>query len=165
MTIADLKPPWGDPQSDATPFPSLPVSTLPGLVWNPSKGTSFGSLWTRFFPSISRLGSATLSRRSVVRHSGLRPAPTTHAPTAKGPDDFATQLVQRYCGRVEYYEPWNEPDGPAFWDGTNTQLLTISQHVAKIVKDPANCGCTDGSCSPNGGVNPNKVMLPPIRLV
>ena len=41
-------------------------------------------------------------------------------------------------------------------------MLTIAQHVYQIAKDPANCGCTNGICSPNGGVNPNRVFLPPI---
>ena len=33
-------------------------------------------------------------------------------------DTFATQLVQRYCGVVQYYETWNEPSIPDFWAGT-----------------------------------------------
>jgi hypothetical protein len=77
-------------------------------------------------------------------------------------DDFATQVVQRYCGTVNYYETWNEPNGVEFWDGTKAQLLTVAQHLYQIAKDPANCGCTNGTCSPNGGANPNQVLMPSI---
>lgn len=66
-----------------------------------------------------------LSIPSAVRRSGHRPALTIPAQTVKGLevapypdmdafDTFATDLVQRYCGKVKYYEPWNEPNGPRF---------------------------------------------------
>jgi hypothetical protein len=87
---------------------------------------------------------------------------TCSPPDLNAYDDFATHVVQRYCGKVKYYEPWNEPNNPPFWDGNNAQMLTLAQHTYRIAKDPANCGCTNGSCSPNGGVNPNQVLLPPI---
>lgn len=80
-------------------------------------------------------------------------------------DNFATQLVQRYCGTITYYETWNEPNGHGYWQGTNAQLLTITQHLYSIAKNPANCGCTGHSCSPGGGTNPNKVLLPSISNV
>jgi hypothetical protein len=80
-------------------------------------------------------------------------------------DNFATQLVQRYCGTVKYYEPWNEPSNKHFWDGTNAQLLTIARHTYQIAKDPKNCGCSNGVCAPNGGANPNQVLLPPIATL
>ncbi len=78
-------------------------------------------------------------------------------------DVFATNLVQRYCGVIVYYETWNESSLPSFWSGSNEQLLVLTQHIYKIVKDPANCGCTNGVCSPGGGTNPNKVLLPSIH--
>jgi hypothetical protein len=77
-------------------------------------------------------------------------------------DAFVKQVVQRYCGVVKYYEPWNEPNNPQFWDGTDGQMLAIAQSVYQIAKNPANCGCTNGKCSPNGGANPNQVLLPSI---
>jgi hypothetical protein len=77
-------------------------------------------------------------------------------------DGFANALVQRYCGVIRYYETWNEPSSTMFWNGTNAQLLEIIQHIYADVKNPANCGCTNGSCSPGGGANPNKVLLPPV---
>jgi hypothetical protein len=80
-------------------------------------------------------------------------------------DDFMTHVVQRYCGVVQYYETWNEPNLKDFWNGTDTQLLSIAIDVYRIAKDPANCGCTDGTCFPGGGINPNKVLLPSISSI
>ena len=78
---------------------------------------------------------------------------------------FITSVVQRYCGKIKYYEPWNEPNSPIFWDGTNAQMLSMAKDVSQIAKNPANCGCTDGICSPGGGVNPNQVLLPPVAAL
>jgi len=37
-------------------------------------------------------------------------AGTCDAPDMRAFDDFLTQLVRRYCGVVQYYETWNEPN-------------------------------------------------------
>jgi hypothetical protein len=86
-------------------------------------------------------------------------------PDRKAFDDFATQLVQRYCGVVRYYETWNEPNLKAFWNGTNPQLLSIATDLYQIAKNPANCGCNEGVCSPGGGDNPDLVLLPSINSI
>jgi hypothetical protein len=80
-------------------------------------------------------------------------------------DDFVTHLVQRYCGTIKYYETWNEPNDPFFWSGTNAQLLMVAQHLYQVAKDPANCGCANGMCSPGGGANPNQVLMPPVSRI
>jgi hypothetical protein len=85
------------------------------------------------------------------------------APDLADLDSFANHLVQRYCGVVKYYETWNEPSAKGYWVGTNEQFLAVTQHIYAAVKSPANCGCTEGKCSPGGGANPNKVLLPPIN--
>jgi hypothetical protein len=80
-------------------------------------------------------------------------------------DDFATRLVRRYCGVIKYYETWNEPNGAGYWKGSNAQLVAVAQHLYSIAKDPANCGCSNGLCAPNGGANPNKILLPSISRI
>lgn len=179
MTAVNLAPNSLYAQPGMTPFPALPVSTF--RFWDvaywammePQQGV-FN--WTKMDNtlSIAQQNGATdfiYTFGHVPAWASTNPAdPCTNgegagtctAPDMTSFDDFATKVVQRYCGKVKLYEPWNEPDGPAFWDGTNLQMLTITQHVSRIVKDPANCGCTNGSCSPNGGVNPNQVLLSPI---
>lgn len=87
------------------------------------------------------------------------------APDMRAFDDFTTQFVRRYCGAVQYFETWNEPNLNYFWNGTDAQLLAIAGDLYRIAKDPANCGCTNGVCSPGGGVNPNRVLLPSISNI
>ena len=77
-------------------------------------------------------------------------------------DDFAAHIVQRYCGKIKYYETWNEPDDQQYWGGNSAQLLTVYQHLFQIAKVPANCGCANGVCAPNGGADPNQVLTPAI---
>lgn len=88
-----------------------------------------------------------------------------YAPDMHSMDDFLTTFVQRECGVVRYYEAWNEPNLADFWRGTDSQLLTIVQHLYSIAKDPRNCGCSDGVCSPGGGANPNEVLTPSVNTI
>lgn len=55
-----------------------------------------------------------------ISASWNRPEKTgTHTPTEdlKALTLLAREIAARYRGRVKYYEAWNEPDNPAFWDG------------------------------------------------
>ncbi len=179
MTIANLAPNSTHATPGMTPFPVFPVSTLrlwDVVYWAMIQSYQGQSNWTKMDNSIAIAQQNGVS--DFIFTFGRVPAwastnPTDPCTNGEGAgscappnmdafDDFATQVVQRYCGKVKYYEPWNEPDGPAFWDGSNDQMLTIAQHVYQIAKDPANCGCTNGSCSPGGGANPNKVLMPSI---
>lgn len=87
------------------------------------------------------------------------------APDMRAFDDFTTQFVRRYCGVVQYFETWNEPNLKYFWNGTDAQLLAVASDLYRIAKDPANCGCTNGVCSPGGGLNPNQILLPSISNI
>ena len=60
-------------------------------------------------------------------------------------DDFVRALATHYAGRIHYYELWNEPNLPAYWQGTLTQMLTMAQHAYTIIK----------------GIDPNAVILTP----
>jgi hypothetical protein len=165
-----------------TPFPSFPVSTFrfwDVVYWSMIDNYEGESNYTKMDNSIA------IAQKNGVRDFiftfGNVPAWASTNPTdpcvgGEGPgtcappnmdafDSFATQLVQRYCGTVKYYEPWNEPSNKHFWDGTNAQLLTIARHTYQIAKDPKNCGCSNGVCAPNGGANPNQVLLPPIATL
>jgi len=165
-----------------TPFPAFPVSTFrfwdvaPWSVVEPSSG-QFD--WSHMDTSIA-IGQAN-GISGYIFTFGNVPAWASTDPTAActggdGPgtcsppnmtafDEFATAVVQRYCGTIKYYETWNEPNNLPYWNGSKAQLSTIAQNVYQITKDPANCGCSNGVCSPNGGANPNQVLLPPINKV
>lgn len=182
MTVANLAPNSTYAAPGMTPFPAFPVSTLrlwDVVYWAMIQSYQGQSNWAKMDNSIAIAQQNGVG--DFIFTFGRVPAwastnPTDPCTNGEGPgscappnmdafDDFATQVVQRYCGKVKYYEPWNEPDGPAFWDGSNGQMLTIAQHVYQIAKDPANCGCTNGSCSPGGGANPNKVLMPSISAL
>jgi hypothetical protein len=175
MTIQNLA---GSNPSTPTPFPSFPLQTL--RLWDVS-------YWSQLEPSSGQYNWTNLDNTiAVASHNGVNdyiftlghvPAwassnpydatcsegyGTCDAPDINAFDSFLTTFVQRYCGVVKYYETWNEPDESGFWNGTNAQLLTIASHAYQITKDPANCGCQNGVCSPGGGANPNQVLLPPI---
>jgi hypothetical protein len=179
MTIYNLAPNSPDPEPGMTPFPSFPVSAL--RLWDVA-------YWLMLEPTANQYDWIKMDNSiAIAQENGVNDFiftfgqvppwaaqnPTDPCPNGEGPgtcsvpnmaalETFATQVVQRYCGKVKYYEPWNEPNNPAFWDGDNAQLLAVAQEVYQIAKNPANCGCTNGVCAPNGGVNPNKVLLPPI---
>jgi hypothetical protein len=182
MTVYFLTPNSLYSAPNMTPFPSFPVSTFrfwDVVYWSMIDSYEGQSNYTKMDSSIAIAQKNGVS--DFIFTFGNVPAWASTNPTAPCPngwgagtcappnmdafDSFATQLVQRYCGKVKYYEPWNEPSNPEFWDGTNAQLLTIAQHTYQIAKNPANCGCTNGVCSPNGGVNPNQVLLPPIAIL
>jgi hypothetical protein len=166
----------------ATPFPAFPISTL--RFWDvvnwrdiePSRGQF---VWTRTDSTI-----ATARKKGIndfvfafgavplwAATNPSEPCPGGGVPGYCSPpditalDELVTHVVQRYCGAIRYYETWNEPNGSGYWKGSNTQLLTIAQHLYRIARDPANCGCANGVCTPNGGANPNKVLLPTISRI
>jgi hypothetical protein len=178
MTIHNLASNSSGASTGLTPFPSFPVSLL--RFWDvaywamlePSKG-HFD--WTKMDGTIRTATSNGVEDfiftfGNVPQWASTIPSdPCTGegpgscaAPDMQAFDDFATQLVQRYCGSVRFYETWNEPNLTEFWDGNNAELVTVAKHLYQIAKDPANCGCTDGVCKPRGGPNPNAVLLPSI---
>ena len=159
----------------ATPFPKFPVSTLRfwGVDnWNTLEPSSGQFVWTAMDTMINQskengVSDFIFTFGSVPAWASTNPSePCTGgfgpgscaAPDMTAFDDFATHLVQRYCGTIKYYETWNEPNDQQYWSGTNAQLLTVAQHLYQIAKDPANC-------APNEGANPNKVLMPPISRI
>jgi len=166
----------------ATQFPPFPVSIFrfwDVAAWSSVEPASGQFVWNRLDDTTNRLrksgvvdfiftfgsvpGWASSSPNEPCHGGGL--TGTCAAPDMNAFDDFATQLVRRYCGTIKYYETWNEANSAGFWKGSNQQLLTIAQHLNRIAKDPSNCGCSNGVCAPNGGANPNKVLLPSISRI
>lgn len=163
-----------------TPFPAFSFSTMrlwDNVGWN-SIETGRGTYdWTRMDGTIQKATANGVSDFVFTfgyvppwaSSNPSDPCGGTYQGTCDAPsnladlDSFANLLVQRYCGVVKYYETWNEPSDPGFWAGTNQQLLAITQSIYAAVKSPANCGCTGNTCSPGGGTNPNKVLMPPIN--
>jgi hypothetical protein len=182
MTIYNLAPNAPSVTSGLTPFPSFPVSTLrlwDVAYWAGIEPTKGWFNWTKLDGTV-----ATGQQNDVadfIFNFGQPPKWASSDPTdpctgGEGPgtcdppimsdyEAFITTVVQRYCGKIKYYEPWNEPNSYLFWVGTNAQMLSMAKEVYQIAKNPANCGCTNGKCSPGGGANPNQVLLPPVAAL
>lgn len=165
-----------------TPFPAFPVSTFrfwDAAAWSSVETASGVYNWAHMDESIATgqengvsdyiftFGSVPTWASTIPTEpcTGGDGVGTCAPPDMVAFDEFATAVVQRYCGTIKYYETWNEPNNSFYWSGTNAQLLMVAQHLYAVAKNPANCGCTNGVCSPNGGVNPNKVLSPPISDV
>jgi hypothetical protein len=167
-------------QSQLSPFPSFPVSTLrlwDSVGWSDIEPLRDRYNWTRMDAVISKakkngVGDFIFTFGYVPRWASSNPSDPCggwapghcDAPAnLVDLDEFANKLVQRYCGVVNYYESWNEPSLSEYWNGSNQELLAITKHIYAAVKNPANCGCSKNSCKPGGGANPNKVLLPSIN--
>lgn len=46
---------------------------------------------------------------------------------------FVTALVTRYKGEIAFYELWNEPDCPCYFDGTDAQLVRMGKDASAII--------------------------------
>jgi hypothetical protein len=166
----------------STPYPQFPVASFrfwDVAAWSTIEPTNGNFDWTHVDNAI-RLGKIN-GTSDYIFTFGSVPGWASTSPTAlctggdglgscaapdmAALDNATTQLVQRYCGTIKYYETWNEPDNIGYWEGTNEQLLTIAEHIYAISKDPRNCGCKNDVCSPGGGVNPNQVLMPSIGSI
>ncbi len=184
MTIHRLVPNPASPNLPVAPFPAFPIHTFrlwdvvnwstlepaPGQFnWSTMDGTIAVARQNNVRDFLFTLGDVpTWASTNPSDTCGWPNAPPNGACDAPDPaalHDFLAHVVQRYCGVVEFYESWNEPNLTPFWSGTDAQLLQISADLYQIAKDPANCGCTNGSCSPGGGLNPNQVLLPSINSI
>jgi hypothetical protein len=77
---------------------------------------------------------------------------------------FVNALTQRYCGRIRYYEVWNEPNngGGTNWNASISLFVMYLKDAYAAIHSTANCACTGTACSPGqaGGTNPNVVLMP-----
>ncbi|GIH96072.1 carbohydrate binding domain-containing protein [Planobispora siamensis] len=97
--------------------------------------------------------SATDNRVSVLYTLGMPPswAASNQKEGAYGPgsaampekiDDwrrYVRTVAERYRGRIQMYEMWNEPDYAKFWNGTPAQLAELTRVAAEEIgrADPA----------------------------
>lgn len=54
-------------------------------------------------------------------------------------DDYVTNIVTRYKGKIESYQIWNEASEASFWRGTPARMAELTKRTCAIVKkiDPA----------------------------
>lgn len=49
-------------------------------------------------------------------------------------DNWVRAVVQRYEGRIDEYQIWNEVNFSSFWDGTPQQMVELTARASKIVR-------------------------------
>ena len=66
--------------------------------------------------------------------------------------DYVTAIVTHAAGQIKYWEMWNEPTVPGFWQGTDAQMLRMAQDAYGIIKsiDPTALVTTP---SPSTGIH------------
>lgn len=66
--------------------------------------------------------------------------------------DFVTAIAMHAAGQIKYWEIWNEPTVPGYWQGNNSQMLRMAQDAYAIIKsiDPSAMVTTP---SPSTGIN------------
>lgn len=47
---------------------------------------------------------------------------------------LVTRVVQRYRGRIDAYQVWNEATTPQFYQGSVNQMVAMTQHLSQIVR-------------------------------
>jgi len=72
--------------------------------------------------------------------------------------DWVTALASRYKGRIKYYEIWNEPTAPVMWQGTDPQLVRMTQDARCIV---VGTGCSSLSNYTLKAIDPSAEITTP----
>jgi len=72
--------------------------------------------------------------------------------------DWVTAVAARYKGRIKFYEIWNEPSIPAMWQGTNAQLVRMTQDARCII---VGTGCNSQSNYTQTGIDPSAHITSP----
>lgn len=134
-------------------WPQIPIGSF--RIWNadstwgalePSPGAwSFASLDTRVdlaeesgAPALLVLGMppAWAATQPGLRSYGGSPSPPTDISAWR---TYVRTVAERYAGRIEAYEVWNEPNLTQFWVGSPTEMTELTVVAAEEIRavDPA----------------------------
>jgi len=72
--------------------------------------------------------------------------------------DWVTAVALRYKGRIKYYEIWNEPSIPAMWQGTDAQLVRMTQDARCVI---LGAGCNAQSNYTQTAIDPSARITSP----
>ena len=135
-------------------WPSVPIGAL--RLWD--SGTS----WREIEPAKGQFDYTKLDAAVAAANSRNTPVLYVFGPTTawaavdqnvdlRGPgaaadikdlkdwDDYVTNVVTRYKGKIESYQIWNEASETSFWRGTPERMAALTIRTCAIVKriDPA----------------------------
>lgn len=72
--------------------------------------------------------------------------------------DLATHSVSSSTAHIKYYEIWNEPNEPSFWQGSQSQLLRMAQDAQCIIQGK---NCSSLSTYSKTGIDPSAMLVTP----
>jgi hypothetical protein len=130
-------------------WPSVPIGAL--RLWD--SGTS----WREIEPAKGQFDYTKLDAAVAAANSRNTPVLYVFGPTAqwaaadqkvdlRGPgaaaditnlkdwDDYVTNVVTRYKGKIESYQIWNEASEASFWRGTPERMAELTKRTCVIVK-------------------------------
>jgi polysaccharide biosynthesis protein PslG len=74
---------------------------------------------------------------SCKHNSGACDPPNDLNPDGSGTDqhwkDFVTAIATHAAGRIRFWEVWNEPVMPFFWNGTQAQMVRMAKDARAII--------------------------------
>jgi hypothetical protein len=144
--------PSGRPVSGGVPWPPSTFGTL--RLWD--SGTSWTSLepvkgvwnWEMLDTWVATAESSGVRRILLTlgqspQWASSQPDSSNYvgigapAPPADLQDwrDYITAVGQRYKGRIQAYEIWNEPNDPTYYTGTVSELVDLTREASKILKE------------------------------
>ena len=136
-------------------WPTVPVDALgkgTGVGWSVIEATKGSYNWARldewvnaasshgvnsFFYSNDGVPPWAAADKSTCRLGDWGSYCTSTVANMQDWDDFVTQLVSRYKGRIQVYELWNEPQNS--FTGTYAEMVALTQHEYDIIRsiDPS----------------------------
>ncbi len=139
-------------------WPTIPIGALRlwdnQTTWNAIEGTDNAFDWTRLDAAVANAQQHGV--KDILMVLAGTPAWVTDDPQSGGQagvapggagmpkdlaawDDWVTQVVTRYKGRITAYQPWNEVNLPTFSTGSPAEMAELTKRAYAIIKriDPS----------------------------
>ena len=117
-----------------------------GTRWSDIEPTDDIYNWSRFDLYINSLIQGNDADCKILYCMGITPTWANSVSNSTLPpddmtdwDDYVRQVVQRYKGKIQYYEIWNETNVSTFYTGNIEDLVELAQRAYDIIRqeDPA----------------------------
>ena len=117
-----------------------------GTRWSDIEPTDDNYNWSRFDLYVDSLIQSNDPDCKILYCLGITPTWANTASSNTLPpddmskwDDYVQQVVQRYKGKIQYYEIWNETNVSTFYTGNIEDLVELAQRAHDIIRqeDPS----------------------------
>lgn len=116
-----------------------------GTTWEKLEPSQDSWNWARFDLYMNLIQNNAPDCRILYTFGIIPPWARSDGNTRKPPDNiedwnnYVTEVVTRYLGKIHYYEIWNEVDYSGFYQGTKDELIALASNTYTIIKsiDPS----------------------------